>query len=412
MGRVQLSFVDADGDYDVRAEEALFPDETAQVVSRSEMPLLLTRTEGRAVVERWLAEARVARDALRFSTPLSALLLGAGDVINLKGSPGKTRYRIDRVSHAGSQLLEAVRIEPGVYRHSDEVETPSPVRPFIAPAPVFSTFLDLPLLTGEESEVAPYVAVSATPWPGSVALYSALSDNGYTLNRLISRQSIIGVTQSPLLKAAAGILDRGAPLRVSLFGGALSSAFLDDVLNGTNVAAIGDGTAANWEVIQFTDAVLVGDSTYEISGRVRGQAGTDALSSLDWPAGSLFVLLDGGVQNIEMKASERGLERHYRIGPARQAFDDPSFSHSVRAFEGIGLRPYAPAHLKAIRDPSGNIELSGFAAPELMGTVGNLSKFRWGRIARNIWSGFLATGRICARLRVSRPIGLTPKPCR
>ena len=59
VGRVQLSFIDADGDYDVRAEETVFPDEIAQVVSRSEVPLALTRTEGRAIVERWLAEARV-----------------------------------------------------------------------------------------------------------------------------------------------------------------------------------------------------------------------------------------------------------------------------------------------------------------------------------------------------------------
>ena len=357
VGRLQLSFVDADGDYDIRAEEALFPDEAAQVTSRSEMPLVLTQSEGRGIVERWLAEARVARDGLRFALPLSALSAGAGDVVTLDEEEG-ARYRIDRVSHAGSQVLEAVRVEPEIYQPSDEVDSPTPLRPFTAPAPVFSLFLDLPLLSGEESPVAPYLAVSASPWPGSVAVYSSSADHGYRLNRLMTRNSVIGVTRSPLLRASPGVLDRGAPLQIELFGGALSSAELGAVLNGANLAAIGDGSAANWEVIQFTDAVLVAEDIYELSGRIRGQAGTDALASLDWPPGSYFVLLDGAPGQIALKASERGLERHYRIGPARRAIDDPSYSHEVRGFDGIGLRPYAPVHLKASRGAGGDVGLT------------------------------------------------------
>lgn len=105
--------------------------------------------------------------------------------------------------------------------------------------------------------------------------------------------------------------------------GALSSALLENIVNGANVAAIGDGTASIWEIIQFTDAVLVAPDTYESSGRLRGQAGTDALPSLDWPTGSLFVLLGNGPEQIVLKASERGSDRNYRIGPARQSLDDP-----------------------------------------------------------------------------------------
>ncbi len=253
--------------------------------------------------------------------------------------------------------MEAVRIEPETYRHSDAADMPPLGRTFVTPTPVFSTFLDLPLLTGEESEVAPDVAILAAPWPGSVAVYSSATDSGYKLNRLVARRSTIGITESPLLGAVPGIVDRGAPLRVRLISGALSSAFLDNVVNGTNLAAIGDGSASNWELIQFTAAVLVAADTYEISGRLRGQAGTDALPSLDWPTGSLFVLLDGGPKQIDLKSSERGLDRNHRIGPARRSLDDPAFSHSVRAFEGVGLRPYAPTHLRATKT-SGDMAVS------------------------------------------------------
>jgi hypothetical protein len=91
-GKVRLTFVDVDADYGARAEEALFPDEQSRLVSQSEMPLALTRTEGRQIVERWLAESRIARDTARFALAPSEFALGAGDVIELDSETGKTRY--------------------------------------------------------------------------------------------------------------------------------------------------------------------------------------------------------------------------------------------------------------------------------------------------------------------------------
>ncbi len=109
--------------------------------------------------------------------------------------------------------------------------------------------------------------------------------------------------------ARAGVLDRGPALSLRMSSGTLASASLDRVLNGANLAVIGDGSAENWEVFQFTDAVLVGERLYEISGRLRGQAGSDALMPQSWPAGSYVVMLDDVVGQIPMAAGLRGLER-------------------------------------------------------------------------------------------------------
>jgi hypothetical protein len=219
-------------------------------------------------------------------------------------------------------------------------------------------FLDLPLLSGDEVEHAPHLAVAASPWPGSVAVYSSPSDTGYVLNSLVAAALVVGATETTLLAANPGILDRSGALRVRLSSGALSSAPLDDVLNGANVTAIGDGSSGNWEVFPFTDASLVSPGVYDITGRIRGQAGTDALSSLIWPAGSVFVLLNGTPAQISLGASERGLARHYRIGHAGRSVDDPSYSHLVEAFDGIGLRPLAPVHLRANTATSGDVTLT------------------------------------------------------
>ncbi|MEY8840978.1 phage tail protein, partial [Cribrihabitans sp. XS_ASV171] len=102
-GRVRLRFVQADADHEVVAEEAVLPDDRTHAVATSEVALSLTRAEGRQVVERWLSEARVSRDSVRFALPPSRMALGAGDVVRL-GGQGEALYRIDRVEQGEMQL--------------------------------------------------------------------------------------------------------------------------------------------------------------------------------------------------------------------------------------------------------------------------------------------------------------------
>lgn len=353
-GQVRLGYIDAQSSYEVRAVEVRFPDEEARGVSQTDVSIAMTKMEGRATVERWLAESRVARDSARFALPKSKLLIGAGDVIRHEGR----RYRVDRVEQAEAQLLDAVRVEPGVYLPSETGGEAIIVRDYVAPVPVLPVFLDLPLLTGDEVPHAPHIAVAADPWPGSVAVWSASEDAGYELNRLIAAPAVIGVTESPMTAAAPGLWDRGVPLRVKLSAGELGSVGELSVLNGANAMAIGDGTSGNWEVFQFANAQIVAPDTYELSLRLRGQAGTDGIMPLVWPVGSMVVLLDLALTQIDLALSARGLARYYRIGGTARGFDDPNVTLKIEAFDGIGLRPYPVAHLRATTEMSGDVMLS------------------------------------------------------
>jgi len=346
-GRVRLTFVEGNGEYETRATEAVHPDEATRSVSTSEVPLVLTKSEARGIVERWLAEARVARDRARFALPLSATAVRAGEVVALDLPGGAATFRIDHMERAEAAIVRAVRVEPGLFEAPEMPEDDDEVVDYTPPVPVLPTFMDLPLLTGEELPHAPHLAITADPWPGSVAVYRAPEDNGYSLSALVPAAARIGVTETALGAARAGLVDRGAALRVRMLSGVLASASLDRVLNGANLAAIGDGTTETWEIIQFTDATLVGENTWEITGRLRGQAGTDATLPASWPVGSSFIMLDGAVPQLNLPSSARGLERHYRIGPASRSLDDATYVHEVHAFNGIGLRPLAPVHLDA-----------------------------------------------------------------
>ncbi len=347
-GRVLLSHVDAAGDYEVCTAESMLPGDDFVAAAESEIPLALTRAEGQAVAERWLAEARVARDSLRFAIPPSRGELGPGDVIELATSgAGLKRWRIDRVERAGAIAVEATRVEPGIYLPSDATDTSVTARRFAAPIPVWPVFLDLPLLRGDEVPHAPHLAATATPWAGAVAVWSSVeAEGGFSLNRMLPSRAVIGVTATPLRAARAGVLDRGKPLRIRLKGGTLESATEKALLSGANALAIGDGSPEGWEVMQFRQARPVSPGLWEIEGRLRGQAGTDAFMPEVWPAGSIVVLLDGAPKQVELAPSARDQIRHWRIGPGALPPESSSYVALSVAFRGAGLRPLSPCHLR------------------------------------------------------------------
>ncbi|MBV0912953.1 baseplate multidomain protein megatron [Anianabacter salinae] len=356
-GRLRLVFAEADGAFNARSEEAVLPDESSHAVAQTEVPLVLTRAEARRIVERWLAEARIARSSARFALPPSAFGIGAGDIVSLPSDAGPVSYRIDRVERAEAQTVEAVRVDAAAHDAPALLEeTPVPVT-FAAPQPVQVLFLDLPLLRGDEVAHAPHIAATAEVWPGQVAVMASAGGESFALDTVLDAAATMGVTETALARAEAGLFDRGPALRVRLFSGALASAGLDEVLNGANVAAIGDGQGA-WEVFQFADAELVAPHTFDLSLRLRGQAGTDGVMPDVWSAGSRFVLLDGAVRQIGLAAADRGIARRYRIGPARLGYDHPAYSELSAAFDGVGLRPYTPAHLRAVQRADGGVDIT------------------------------------------------------
>ncbi len=344
--RVRLAYVAADGAFDIKAMETALPGAESDLAAQSELNLVMTAAEARAVTERWLAEAGVARDTARFALPPSCLDLGAGDVVDLRIGSGRALYRIDRCESHGLQVIEAVRVEPGNYLSGKPVEELVPIRATSAPVPPTPLFMDLPMLRSDAVPHAPWIAVAARPWPGDMAVYMSSGSADFRLNTIVSRAAIIGVTRTPMAWASPGLVDRGAPLRIELSDGALASVDHDRFLSGSNAMAIGAGGTSGWEIFQFEKADLVGPDLYDLRIRLRGQLGTDADMPPVWPVGSFVVLVDDALRQIDLASDARGLARYFRVGPAAQTMSAPSFVPSEHAFAGNGLRPLAPVHLR------------------------------------------------------------------
>jgi hypothetical protein len=191
-----------------------------------------------------------------------------------------------------------------------------------------------------------------------MAIYSSPTGTDFNLNTVLAGRATMGTLETPLVTGPIGRLDLRGEFQVRLITGELQSVDAEALLSGANLAAVGDGSPEGWEVLQFKTAEALGDNRFILRHLLRGQFGSDAVMPDVLAPGARFVLLDPAVEQISLPPSARGLARHYRVGPARRPIDDPSYTPFHLAFAGVGLRPYAPVHLRAERDASGALGVS------------------------------------------------------
>ncbi len=354
VGRLRVQFWDQGAEYEAASVEARFTGDDAQATSSLQLPLVLERGAGQNIANRLFAEASVARDEVKFALPPSNMELALGDYVTIGQSP--FTYRIDRIEDFGARLVEAVRVERGVFDANAGGHTGRELARVVIDSTPHFAFLDLPLLTGDEVEHAPHFAATATPWGNGVTVYSSSSSDGFSLNKRAETSAVFGVTLNALNRSDTGRWDRGAGVIVRFSDDVQARSKLD-VLNGANAAAIRNGSG-DWEVFQFSGAALQSDGSYRLSGLLRGQAGTEWLIPDVWPPGSEIVILGVGVEQIELPATARGLLRNYRVGPANRPVTDSIYSQEAHSFDGVGIRPFTPVHLKYASDGLGGLTVN------------------------------------------------------
>ncbi len=362
----KLTYLDAQADYRQAAVEARRATVSSQRVSTASLPMVLTQADANRIADIWLQDTWVKRERASFALPPSKLALDPGDVVTLDLKDRQADYSLTLLSDEGAINAEAVKTEAHVF---GLLAAPDRVRP-ADPLPTFGApdvaFLDLPMLTGDQIPHAPFVAVSAVPWPGGIALYRSATGSGFTLDRVLERPATMGRTVTDLHAGTVNRWDRANAFQVRLTQGELQSVSEQTVLNGANLAAL-ETAPGTWEVVQFTTAELVDVNTYLLSGLLRGQGGTESAMAETLGSGARFVLLNEAVEQVGLSSAERGLDIHWRYGPSRYSIDHETYATEVRAFDGAGLRPYAPVHIRARRGPAGDIALSWIRRTRLDG---------------------------------------------
>ncbi|MEM7057323.1 MAG: glycoside hydrolase TIM-barrel-like domain-containing protein [Pseudomonadota bacterium] len=344
---IRLTYVQAENDYRVGVAEARLPSGDQLRVSETSVQLALPGSRAQAVADRWLSEAARAQESAGFAVPPSMIALEPGDLVQIDGTGGTEQYRVDRITETGAREVEALRVEPSLYIPTAAPERLVEPEAVLPPGPLDVIVMDLPLADGSDADHQPRIAVAADPWPGSVAVYKSTDGEGFTLAESVRKPSMIGVSNT--------ILPPGSPGRwqcvawdVILPAGGISSAERLAVLNGANLLAV-ELTDGEWEILQFQNAELIDTDTYRLSTLLRGQRGTDVISGTAISPGARIVVLDDALVPLPIDLNEISVTRHWKVGPAEFDLSHPSFISFTDSYDGTGLRPFAPAHLRMRR---------------------------------------------------------------
>jgi len=348
---VTIGFTDIGSDYQrsAAASRRLVGGSTRS--AHADLAMVTNNAEAERRAEIWLQDLWAGREAAEFALPPSKLALSCGDVAGLTVNGRRRLVELQAVTDTESRAIKARAIDPEVF---DLSLAPPILRPPVVPAaigPVQALVLDLPALDDKQPPVLARLAVFADPWPGAVAVYASGDGLSYARAGLALAPTLMGETLDDL-PAGPSARWHHVSFRVQLYGGALASVSDSILFSGANAAAVQRADGA-WEVLQFSNAELVGDGVYLLSRLLRGQAGSEWAIASPLLAGAPFVLLDANLVTIASgrDALERSLQ--LRVVAAGRDYGDPTALALQATPHATALKPLTPVHVTAKRDGSG-----------------------------------------------------------
>lgn len=348
---VTLGFIDGTNDY--RRATAVSRRLAGAARAETGMDIAMVADSGLAagLADRWLQDAWAGRDTLSLTLPPSHLALEPGDLLRLERDGRARLMEIVSIEDRGTRLVEARSIDPAVFAlavregRAGEVELPG------GEGPALVHLISVPLAGGEGAPVLAWLGAFVTPWPGSLTVWRAVDGGSFAPVASLSAAAVTGETLEALPTGPLWRWQR-ASLDVELDGGLLAGASAEAVLGGANALALIDPSGAV-EVIQFTDAELIGTARWRLSGLLRGQLGTEARATADWPAGTRLMKIDANLVPVASGLDMIGRAVTYRIGGADRDHGDDAVTEIAATLGPEALRPFAPVHARARRSAAG-----------------------------------------------------------
>ena len=368
----RLNFLDAEGAYSSAVVQAERLATTSEQTADATLPVVIDQARAQTIVDAWLADLWAARDGMGFALPRSALALEPGDVVELEAASVVGRVRLTRITDGADRNAEATGFAAAPFRVAEAAARPSRRRAGGHSAPnAFLEVMDLPQI-GTSDPGKPMLAAHGSPW-GGAAVYRSPTTDGWTLDQMVGARAVLGETREDLVAGPAGRWHR-VTVRVALYSGTLSSVTDLELFEGANTFALEvDGAGSNvWEVFQAREATPEPSAgVYDLAMLIRGQRGTDHRIRGNVAAGARLVRLDTGgiVQPARFDASDIGRSVNWRTGPAAKPIDDPSYATEAVTCRGEGLRPFAPAHPRMVREASGDVVITWVRRTRVGGDV-------------------------------------------
>lgn len=347
-----LRYLDIDRDYQPGTQHATGRAGVGQP-EMIELPAALHAAEARNLVEGVARRRESARERIGWRTCALDPAVAPGTLVQLPDRTGTWRVESWEWRESGVEVeLTRMDVLAPVPLSVPPLTFPAPAD--LPPAQTRLVAVELPW-TGESQAVQParvlaFVGADGANWSGA-ALYADHGDGQLHPHGPAARtRAVVGHMQAPLAAASPLLLDRTSHAIVVLADPdqILTPATLDQLAGGANLALIGE------ELVQFARAEPLGDRHWRLSGFLRGLGGTEAAIGTHTAAED-FALIDGrgtSIGGLDLGGvSAAGAILALGLGDAEPA-------SSPLHLAGIGRRPLAPVHGRALRHPDGGLRLS------------------------------------------------------
>lgn len=354
--KVVVRYADRNQDFQVGTQQSARSNnaQNSDQIMNVELGMSLTPLEGKQIAERSLYTAWVERNSYEFTLPPHYIRYDAGDVVNLTYKDVVFTLRLSEINFGGDGLVEckAVGADEFIYVPTFSVPPTPPTPPVPiqqTSSPMVTSFIDGPLLREADDLLPGFYSASegsdpTKPWPGG-AIYQSSNDTDFFVVAQASEAAVMGTALTLLPTAISETLDRTNVLRVNVgTDQTLTSCTFADLMNGSNIAMLGD------ELIAFQTATPVAGQLgqYDLTVLRRGIQGTEWGAS-GHAISERFIVISGalGLAGIQIATSEIGISRFYRpVTFGGSVADVVSVSFTGKANH---LRPISPAHIMGTR---------------------------------------------------------------
>ncbi len=351
--KLTIKYISADKDYQQGTMTAFRQATICKNDKTIELDFVLTDSQAKELAETRLYEIWVNRSSYEFTLPLKYIHIRPGMTISLPNGNRVSWMVVEKTTFGkpGLVKIQAVDVGKTTYRvaarHVDGEIMPGLVEP---PTSVHLEFLDIPRLptdaVGDDQHI--YIASTAQIFYG-VNVYR--TDDGGTTYRLQAESlpnCTMGEALSEIGNGQANVFDWANSVDVVLDHGTLESRPKIDVLNGFNLALLGN------ELIQFQSATLIDADTYRLEGLLRGRLGTEHEMS-NHSIGDRFILINDRINSLKLLSSDWYADRVFRVGQVTRPVTDGTYDDKLFQGQGVMARPYSVAHVHGSRDESGNL---------------------------------------------------------
>jgi len=262
-------------------------------------PVILSEDEASRIADTYLSNLWLERNSYNFSLPSKYSYISVGDIVYINGK--MIRVVSIKLTENRALLFAGVEEDLNIYSDKQVIHTNSTSTAVEQISETKLEILDIPYLPFEELKETGRVLIAACGlgknWSGA----NLYKDN--ELITTITNKATMGSIVNEL-STSTKFFDNRAKLTVSLLEGELFSITIDELCNYGNLALIGN------EIIQFQNAKLIDEYTYEISGLLRGRFGT---TMTNHKSNERFVLLDRNLSPIILPNYSKGQKFDLRV---------------------------------------------------------------------------------------------------